>query len=164
MQGYASNKKHCAECSLREQCLPAKTPYRQIYRWEHEEVVDAHKERMANDGKAQMKKRAALAEHPFGTLKVWLGWTHLLLRGFAKVRVEMNLLITSYNFKRVINIIGIEAFITYCKQRNRTTQINKNKDVLSYFWSKIAILVITASNGVTSNGVRSFIITSTLFF
>jgi transposase len=123
LKGYASAAKHCATCPMREQCLPPKTPYRQIYRWEHEEVVDAHKERMGNNGKEQMRKRASLAEHPFGTFKLWLGWTHFLLRGFEKVRAEMNLLITCYNFKRVLNIIGIEAFRAYCEQRNRTVQI-----------------------------------------
>ena len=57
-----------------------------------------------------MKIRSALVEHPFGTLKQWCGRMHFLLRGLAKVRAEMNLLMLSYNFKRVLNIIGIEAF------------------------------------------------------
>ena len=138
MKGYTSSAKHCANCPMREQCLPAKTPYRQIYRWEYEDVVDEHKERMASKGKEQMEKRAALAEHPFGTLKLWLGWTHLLLRGFEKVRAEMNLLITCYNFKRVLNIIGINAFRAYCEERNRTVKLNEKGGILSYYWSKIA--------------------------
>ncbi len=142
MKGYDSNAKHCASCPMREQCLSEKMPYRQIYRWEHEEVVDEHKERMVSKGKEQMQKRAALAEHPFGTLKLWLGWTHLLLRGFEKVRAEMNLIITSYNFKRVLNIIGVEAFCAYCKQRNRTAQIDDQEAILSYFWSITAILLM----------------------
>ena len=142
MKGYSSTAKHCAGCSMREQCLPEKTPYRQIYRWEYEEIVDEHKERMASEGKEQMQKRAALAEHPFGTLKLWLGWTHLLLRGFEKVRAEMNLLITSYNFKRVLNIIGVEAFCAYCKQRNRTAKIEDKEAILSYFWSILVTLLM----------------------
>jgi len=142
MKGYNSSAKHCASCPMREHCLPEKMRYRQIYRWEHEEVIDEHKERMASAGKEQMHKRAALAEHPFGTLKLWLGWTHLLLRGFEKVRAEMNLLITSYNFKRVLNIIGVEAFCAYCQQRNRTTKTDDKEAILSYFWSITVILLI----------------------
>ena len=142
MKGYNSNAKHCASCPMREGCLPEKTPYRQIYRWEHEEVIDEHKERMASAGKEQMQKRAALAEHPFGTLKLWLGWMHLLLRGFEKVRAEMNLLITSYNFKRVLNIIGVDAFCAYCKLRNRTTKIDDKEAILSYFCSITVILLV----------------------
>jgi len=99
MNKYSSKAKNCAACSLCNQCLPQKTPYRQIYRWEYEEIADQHKDRMKKKGAEQMKKRAALAEHPFGTLKLWLGWTHFLLRGFEKVRAELELLVLSYNFR-----------------------------------------------------------------
>ena len=91
----SSQPKVCASCPMHDQCLPPKTPYRQIYRWEHEEVVEEHKKRMDKQGAKQMKQRAALAEHPFGTFKLWLGWTHFLLRGFNKVRAELDLLQTS---------------------------------------------------------------------
>ena len=116
---YASKSGGCGQCPLRTKCLPEKTPYRQIYRYEHEEVVEAHRKRMDQKGKEYMKKRASLAEHPFGTLKLWLGWTHFLMRGLDKVRAEMDLLMLSYNFKRVLNIIGIEAFREYCLQRRQ---------------------------------------------
>ena len=141
MDRYASDAKKCASCTMNKRCLPAKTPYRQICRWEYEEVVEEHKERMVNSGKEQMKKRGALAEHPFGTLKLWLGWTHFLLRGFEKVKSEMDLLVTSYNFKRVLNIIGIDAFHAYCEQRHKTAHSNEKEDVLLYFCSKIAVLL-----------------------
>ena len=77
----------------------------------------AHRARMDKKGRAYMKIRSALVEHPFGTLKQWCGRMHFLLRGLAKVRAEMNLLMLSYNFKRVLNIIGIEAFRAYCLRR-----------------------------------------------
>jgi len=141
MERYASDAKHCATCPLHKQCLPAKTPYRQINRWEHEEVAEKHKERMANNGKEQMSKRGGLAEHPFGTFKLWLGWIHFLLRGLEKVRAEMDLLATCYNFKRVLNIIGIDAFLAYCEQRHKTAQSNEEEGVLLYFCSIMAILL-----------------------
>jgi hypothetical protein len=114
---YAIKASICGQCCLKERCLPKKTPYRQIYRYEHEEVVLAHEKRMHQKGRAYMKRRAALAEHPFGTLKVWCGWLHFLTRGLEKVRAEMDLLMLSYNFKRVLNILGVEAFRAYCLQR-----------------------------------------------
>jgi hypothetical protein len=77
--------------------------------------------RIGQDGKPsdpeKMRQRAALCEHPFGTLKLWCGWTHFLLRGLDKVRAEMNLMMWSYNFKRVLNILGLEAFQAYCLVR-----------------------------------------------
>lgn len=122
MRKYAGKASTCNECPLREQCLPAKTPYRQVTRWEHEEVVERHQARMAERGKEYMRKRAGLAEHPFGTMKVWFGWTHFLVRGFDKVRGEMNLLMLCYNFKRVLNIIGLDAFRAYCQERGSCAQ------------------------------------------
>ena len=114
---YRSNAKVCAECPLRTQCVAEKSGYRTIYRWEHEEIVERHRDRMQEEGRRYMRLRAGLAEHPFGTLKVWCGWTHFLVRGLTKVRGEFALLTTCYNFKRVLNILGITAFQAYCHQR-----------------------------------------------
>ena len=114
---YSSSAKICAQCPFRHQCLPDKTPYRQIHRWEHEEIVEAHRQRMERTGQKYMKKRAALVEHPFGTLKQWCGWTHFLMRGKQKVQGEMDLLMLAYNFKRVLNIIGMPKLIAYFKAR-----------------------------------------------
>lgn len=114
---YRSNVPVCAECPFRTQCVTEKSGYRTIYRWEHEAVVERHRQRMQEEGSRYMRLRAGLAEHPFGTLKVWCGWTHFLVRGFTKVRGEFHLLATCYNFKRALNILGIEAFRTYCQQR-----------------------------------------------
>ena len=100
----------CAQCEKREQCLTEKATDKPLYRWEHEEVIDAHKARMKEQGRERMSTRAATAEPPFGTLKEAMGWRSVLLRGLDKVRAEMNRLMLSYNFKRVLNIIGIEAF------------------------------------------------------
>jgi transposase len=117
MRKYASQAKVCAQCPLKDQCLPPKTPYRQLARWEHEAVIESHRERMHQEGREMMATRACLAEHPFGTLKRWCGSSHFLLRGLAKVRAEMNLLMFAYNFKRVLHILGQEGFRKVCLQR-----------------------------------------------
>lgn len=72
---------------------------------------------MEKDGAEKMRQRAALCEHPFGTLKRWCGWTHFLLRGLEKVRAEFALLMLAYNFRRVLTILGLEWFRTYCLNR-----------------------------------------------
>ena len=115
--GYASQTSVCAQCSFKSHCLPPKTQYRQIHRWEHQHIVETHRERMIQQGGEKMRQRAALAEHPFGTLKQWCGGSHFLLRGKEKVSAEMALLMLSYNIKRVLNILGLETFRAYCLQR-----------------------------------------------
>lgn len=119
MLNYVSEPGTCADCPARPRCLPPKTPYREIYRWEHEALMDAHRLRMEQAGDAYMKQRCGIAEHPFGTLKRWCGWLHFLVRGKAKVGGEMSLLMLCYNFKRVLSILGIDRFREVLKRRGR---------------------------------------------
>jgi len=114
---YHSSVHDCAACPLKTQCLPAKNPYRTIARWEHEAVIETHHARMDDQGAEMMRLRAGLCEHPFGTLKLWCGWTHFLMRGLEKVKAELSLLMMSYNFKRVLNIVGLVTFRAYCMTR-----------------------------------------------
>ena len=46
-------------------------------------------------------------EHPFGTLKAWMGATHFLTRTLDKVRTERSLHVLAYNLKRMITILGV---------------------------------------------------------
>ena len=108
---YRSSASACAECPLREQCLSDKGTFREIYRWEHEEVLNRHRQRMEADQADRMRQRSALAEHPFGTLKCRSGWTHFLVRSFKKVRGECNLMVLCYNFSRVISILRMDGLV-----------------------------------------------------
>jgi hypothetical protein len=114
---YRSQRATCATCPLKTQCQLPTSRFRSIYRWEHEEIIEAHRQRMAHAGREKMALRACLSEHPFGTLKRWCGWQHFLLRTLAKVSAELELWILGYNFKRVLSIRGLERFRSYCLQR-----------------------------------------------
>jgi transposase len=113
---YVSRKATCDACPLRGRCVTKKTPTRIVYRWEHEDVLERHRARMEN-ADALMRRRAGLAEHPFGTLKCRAGYRHFLVRGFNKVRGEWSLMALSYNFTRVLNIIGFDGFIAHLAKR-----------------------------------------------
>jgi transposase len=113
---YTSRKADCDACPLRSRCLSAKTPTRTVYRWEHEAVLERHRARM-KDAAALMRRRAELAEHPFGTLKCRAGYRHFLVRGFNKVRGEWSLMALCYNFSRVLTIVGIDRLIAYLAKR-----------------------------------------------
>ncbi len=123
--GYASSAGQCKTCPLREKCLAENSSVRQIYRSEHEEVVERQRARMKEAGGQKMRERSALAEHPFGTLKHRAGWSHFLVRGFEKVGGEWALMATCYNFDRVLNIIGFDAFKEYCLERQKTSRTRK---------------------------------------
>lgn len=135
--GYRSQPAICANCPLKAQCLPTKCRYRSIYRWEHEEIIEAHRHRMAEAGSQKMALRACLSEHPFGTLKRWCGWEHFLLRGLSKVSAEMELWMLGYNFKRVLNILGLQQFSDYCLRR---AQNRLQKDRFAFFFRSWTVL------------------------
>lgn len=111
---YASRGSVCKVCPLRQQCLTPKARRRDVYRWEHQEVVERHRVRMAQpEASEMMSHRASLVEHPFGTLKCRAGYRHFLLRGFTKVRGEWSLMALCYNFTRVLSILGLDRFLAY---------------------------------------------------
>ena len=98
----------CAGCALKSKCTPAKE--RRIKRWEHEAVLDAMQERLERAPRT-MRIRRQTAEHPFGTIKAWMGATHFRLRTLEKVGAEMSLHVLAYNLKRMIAILGAQPLI-----------------------------------------------------
>lgn len=102
--------KGCGDCRLRGQCLKPGVAYRRISRWEHERIVEQNAARLQQQPE-MMKTRMSLAEHPFGTLKHWMGAEHFLTRGNSGVKTEMSLSVMAYNLKRAINVLGVEKMI-----------------------------------------------------
>ncbi len=84
--------------------------YRRIDRWEHEAVVDAVQARLDREPE-RMRARRETVEHPFGTIKSWMGSTHFLTRGLQPVSTEMSLHVMAYNLKRMMNIFGVKPLI-----------------------------------------------------
>jgi transposase len=109
---YTSRKADCDACPLRERCLSSKATTRTIQRWEHQDVLDRHTARMAAAA-GRMRRRGAIVEHPFGTLKCRAGYRHFLLRGFDKVRGEWSLMALCYNLSRVLTIVRFAALVAY---------------------------------------------------
>jgi len=94
----------CESCVFKAQCTTGKE--RRIKRWEHEAVLDAMQQRL-DQAPDIMRIRRQTVEHPFGTLKAWMGATHFLTRTIKRVSTEMSLHVLAYNLKRVITILGV---------------------------------------------------------
>ena len=93
----------CPECPIKARCTPARI--RRVFRWEHEGMLDAMQHRL-DQAPDTMRIRRQTVEHPFGTLKAWMGSTHFLTRTLKRVGTEMSLHVLAYNMKRVIAILG----------------------------------------------------------
>lgn len=98
----------CPRCPMKPRCTVG--DYRRISRWEHEAIVDAAQRRMERHPDAS-KIRRQTVEHPFGTLKLWMGWTHFLTRTLPRVKTEMSLMVLAYNLKRMMRILGTKELI-----------------------------------------------------
>ena len=59
--------------------------------------------------------RRQTVEHPFGTLKAWMGATHFLTRTLPRVRTEMSLHVLAYNLKRMLQIFGTPTLIAFMR-------------------------------------------------
>ena len=102
----------CPNCSIKAQCTTGK--FRIVARWEHEQVLDVMQRRLDCTPDAPRLRRQTV-EHPFGTLKAWMGSTHFLTKTLPRVRTEMSLHVLAYNLKRLLQIFGTQTLVAFLK-------------------------------------------------
>src|ERR1700720_3133087 len=152
---YASRTRICRVCPLRSKCLTPKASQRTIRRWEHEDVLERHRARMQS-ASGLMRRRSAIVEHPFGTLKCRAGYRHFLVRGFDKVRGEWSLMALCYNFTRVLNILGFEGFAACMAKLLRSLSRALRTDssciqlLLEAFWTNMPVWLPIKRFGITA--------------
>jgi transposase len=98
----------CPRCPIKAQCTTGSE--RRVRRWVHEAVIDAMQERLDRDPE-KMRVRRQTVEHPFGTIKYWMGAAHFLMKTLERVRTEMSLHVLAYNLKRVMQLLGIGGML-----------------------------------------------------
>ena len=102
----------CPSCSIKVQCTTAKE--RRVTRWEHEDILEQVQRRL-DEQPEKMRQRRETVEHPFGTIKCWMGYTHFQMRTLKHVATEMALHVLAYNLKRVMKIMGVAPLIAAMK-------------------------------------------------
>src|SRR5713101_5934344 len=98
----------CQTCALKSKCTTGRE--RRISRWEHEAVLETVQERLDRNPN-KMRVRRQTVEHPFGTIKSWMGSTHFQMKTLKHVGTEMALHVLAYNMKRVMRILGVGGLI-----------------------------------------------------
>ena len=96
------------QCAIKEKCTPGVE--RRITRWEREDILETMQNRL-DQAPDSMRIRRQTVEHPFGTLKLWMGSAHFLTKTLDRVSTEMALHVLAYNLKRVMKILGSGALI-----------------------------------------------------
>jgi len=112
---YQSPFSVCSGCPVRDKCLGAnQVKYRHgraIERSEYEGYVEANAERVKG-AREKYRRRQAMVEHPFGTVKRHWGYDYTLLRGKEKVNGEFALIFSCYNFSRAVSILGVKELVS----------------------------------------------------
>ncbi|MBT4450579.1 MAG: transposase [Gammaproteobacteria bacterium] len=99
----------CRACQMKPQCSNSKQS-RRITRWIHQKRLEKMESQL-NSMPESVLIRKQTVEHPFGTIKCWMGSTHFLTRRFKNVRTEMSLHVLAYNLKRMMSILGPQELI-----------------------------------------------------
>ena len=116
----------CSGCPIKAKCTTGKE--RRIKRWEHETVLDTMQQRL-DEAPEKMEVRRQTAEHPFGTIKAWMGSTHFLTKTLPKVSTEMSLHVLAYNLKRVMKILGVVPLKEACKHKREGLRFPEYMDI-----------------------------------
>jgi len=119
--------KACTSCSVKDQCTKA-TRGKGIHRSEYQEYIQHNKEQVELN-KALYKRRQAIVEHPYGTIKRQWGFSYVMTKKSSKrASADVGLMMTAYNLRRIINILGFDWLREYLDDR------------IDLFFSKTAVL------------------------
>ena len=98
----------CSSCPLQAKCTTGNA--RRIKRWEHEHLLEGAEAELGKNPDV-MRQRKKIVEHPYATIKHWMGSTHFLMKRLPNVQTEMSLHVLAYNFTRAINVLGVPAIV-----------------------------------------------------
>ena len=117
----------CKYCTAKDLCSKARYG-KGIHRSEFHEYIQLNKEQVELN-KALYKRRQAIVEHPYGTLKRQWGFSYIMTKNNSKrASADVGFMMMSYNLKRIINILGFDCLRKYLETR------------IDLFFSKTAVL------------------------
>jgi hypothetical protein len=104
--------KACMACQVKEQCSKAKYG-KGIQRSEYQEYINKNKERIEQN-KDYYRRRQAIVEHPYGTIKRQWGFNYILTKkGKERASADVGLMFVAYNIRRIMNILGKDKLKKY---------------------------------------------------
>jgi hypothetical protein len=139
MKNHRYWSSNCKGCPLKDRCTPSQE--RRVTRWEHQDVLDEMQARLEQSPDA-MRIRRSTVEHPYGTIKSWMGATHFLTKGLESVKTEMSLHVLAYNFRRLMAILGIGSMMNAIRAHARFLEA-----VAAFLWVAFSRALTEKQNG-----------------
>lgn len=103
----------CKTCKVRPLCTKSAANGKQVRRSEYADNIENNKKRVFNSEKLY-KRRQAIVEHPYGTIKRQWGFNYILTKkGINRASADVGFIMTAYNFRRIINIVGLKTLKEY---------------------------------------------------
>lgn len=127
----------CKTCPAKPECSKAICG-KAIQRSEYQELVDNNKKRI-EENKELYRKRQQIVEHPYGTIKRQWGFSYILTKkGIERASADVGFIITVYNLRRIINIIGLKRLKKYLQ--TGSSFIFEKTDLLKSILSNLSVL------------------------
>jgi transposase len=102
------NRQACKACELRARCTNA--AFRKVTRYANEAILDRMAARLSAKPEVLDQRRESV-EHPFGSIKQWMGQKDFLTRRIENVRGEFSLTALAYNIRRALTLVGVDGLI-----------------------------------------------------
>jgi len=99
----------CKNCKYIGQCVSKSNQQRHHGRYidrYHTDTAVVQNKKNVESNKALYKRRQAIVEHPFGTIKRQWGFNHTLMKRIPKVQTEFSIIMLCYNLRRAMSILG----------------------------------------------------------
>ena len=103
-----ANRAACKACKLKSKCT--KSAFRRVLRYVDEAILERMAERLAARPELRDARRESV-EHPFGSIKQWMGQGAFLTRRLESVRGEFSITALAYNIRRAISLVGVPTLI-----------------------------------------------------
>jgi transposase len=106
--------KDCKQCPVKDQCTKAKQG-KGIQRSEYQCYINLNKERIESN-KEYYRKRQAIVEHPYGTIKRQWGFNYIMTKKHKeRAEADVGLMFVAYNLRRIFNILDKNELKEYLK-------------------------------------------------
>jgi transposase len=108
--------KACKDCPVLTLCTRnMRGPGRVIERSEYAQYMEQNRVNVEKN-KSAYKQRQAIVEHPYGTIKRQWGFSYILTKqGKERASADAGFMFIAYNLRRIMNILGQEAFKKYLR-------------------------------------------------
>jgi len=129
----------CKTCPVVEQCTRSKLKKRYIERNVFTPLYEENRKRIQEEF-SLYKRRKAIVEHPFGTIKRQWGFDHIMTKKHMHIaKADVGLIFSAYNLRRIINLIGVNELI---KELTKTPFFDLNRLFLAFHFHFKAMIIV----------------------